>query len=129
MQFDNPFSVTSINPETFNYPKVEIKVWSNVFGDGGSVDVEAKTETGSRIVLHSEKIEENRNVADEREQAQELADDWNEDLQYNWDNEILRCYKYVLKYQQKKVDEFDKEVTTLNEYKKAVELLEAKEEK
>jgi len=123
MQLDNRFSVTRINLETFDYPKVEVHIWSDLFNAGGSVNVEAKTPEGYRLTLYKEEIEENRSVVNEREYAQELADDWNANLKENWLNEILRCYEYITDYQQKKVDEFDKELGTLKEYKSSIKKL------
>lgn len=128
MKIDNEFTVTSLNIETFDYPKAKVTVWSNAFSKGGSVNVEAKTADGTRITLYKEDIEEDRNVSDERDYAQGLADDWNEDLVYNWNQELLRCFEKVTAYQQKKVDEFDKEVETLERYKESLATLKEKEE-
>jgi hypothetical protein len=80
MELNNQFSVTSIHLDTFDYPQVEVHTWSNVFEPGGYVSVEAKTPEGDRITLHRQNIEDNRDVNDEREYAQELADEWNADL-------------------------------------------------
>ena len=120
MELANPFTVTGIDLSTFDFPKVEARTWSNAFSPGGSVTVEARTPEGTRITLHREEIEENRSVAGEREYAEELADNWNENCRQNWLDEILRCYREIAEYQQRKIDEFDKEVKLLETYREQI---------
>ena len=120
MQLDNQFGITRIKLSTFDYPEVVVKTWSNVFEKGGSVNVEAKTPEGNTIILNNQDIDDNRSVVDERDYARKLADDWNKNCRENWLTEILRCYEYITDYQQKKIDEFDKEVALLKEYKTTI---------
>ncbi|HEY5267555.1 MAG TPA: hypothetical protein VII94_00260 [Candidatus Saccharimonadales bacterium] len=117
MQLDNQFGITRIKLSTFDYPEVVVKTWSNVFEKGGSVNVEAKTPEGNTITLNKQDIDDDRSVVDEREYARELADEWNKNCKENWLTEILRCYEYITDYQQEKIDDFDKEVALLKEYK------------
>lgn len=127
MKFENQFTVRQINLETFDYPKVEVATWSSLFGDGGSVDVQAKTPEGTRLTLYSEKIEENRDVTSEREYCQEMADEWNENLEENWDAEIIRCLDYVAKYEEDAIAKIDEHKANAKKYRDAIARLEAKQ--
>ena len=74
MKIDNEFTVSNFDIDNFTYPKAEVNVWSKLFGSGGSVDVEAMV-GNRRVKLYSIEVEEKRNVSDEREECQAMADE------------------------------------------------------
>lgn len=125
MELDNEYSVRNIDLEAFDYPKVEVVIWSDAFNEGGSVNIEAKTPEGYRLILHSEKIEENRDVTGEREYAQELADNWNKDCKANWQAEMLRCFEYIADHERTQIEKLDEHKEALAKYEVAIQRLKA----
>jgi len=123
MQLDNEFTVKGVDLKTFSYPSAEVKVWSRVFESGGSVEVEAKEPEGRRFTLYKIEIGEDRSVVEERRECQELADEWNENLKENWNNELLRCFKYLADYEQRQVDSVSEHTENLKKYKATVRKL------
>lgn len=129
MKFQNQFSVTRINLDTFDYPKVKVSVWSRVFEPGGSVNIGAKTPEGMALTLYSEDIDEDREVSDERDQLQEMADEWNENCRENWRSEILRCLRYVADYERREIESIQDRKNKLSKYEADIAKLESEEER
>lgn len=125
MKIDNEFIVSDIDIETFDYPKLKARVWNNLFGSGGSVSAECE-HNGTIIKLYNIDIERNGSVEQEVEECQEMADKWNEDLEYNWNNELLRCLEYIAEYEQKQINGMKKHKDNLKKYKNNIDKINKK---
>jgi hypothetical protein len=107
----NQFTLAKLDPDTA--PDIQVKTWSNVFGGGGTVSVDASvprtlkngTSYTDRITLASIIIEEDGSVREERAHLQDLVDDWNEDAAGNWRSLIEASRAKVLAYTQKQAED------------------------
>lgn len=80
----NQFEIERIDLATFDYPKVKVRTWSNLSSPGGSVTLEVG-EGMQRITLASIPVECDGSVRAQREELQELADEFNKDAHASWD--------------------------------------------
>lgn len=107
LRFDNQFTVRSIDLDTFDFPEPKVKSWSDVFGNGSecTITVEATTEDGKRLTLHSERVHrEDRSRA--WKDAEYELEEWMEDNKGNWLREISRAANYVHEYNVKQAKEY-----------------------
>ncbi|MCW2287004.1 hypothetical protein EDF60_1655 [Leucobacter luti] len=101
----NMFSLAKLDPEV---PPAKLKVvtWSNVFGSGGSVAIEAYDRTNSRFNSDLASIRvDGGSVAAEREHLQVLADEFGEDLARNWRALIEDARAKVTNYYTRQAEE------------------------
>lgn len=101
----NMFSLAKLNPEV-PPAKLQVVTWSNVFGSGGSVAIEAYDETNRRLNSDLASIHvDGGSVAAEREHLQVLADKFSEDLASNWRALIEEARAKVTNYYTRQAEE------------------------
>ena len=106
IKFDNMFTSKSIDLDTFDFPKLRVRAWSNVFESGGSYAIEpVDGSTFTRPVL---RVNVERNVPSVRQNLVELVDEWNEAPRENWLRILRADAQEQAAYYAKKVAEFDK---------------------
>lgn len=110
----NQFTFAKLDPDAD--PPLRVATWSNVFGEGGSVQVDAKvtatredgTTYETTATLAAIRKEHNGSVAQEREHLQTLLDNWNENPADNWatvvNNSRARVYAYYTKQAKEAAD-------------------------
>lgn len=128
LKIDNMFSVKNIDVASFSYPEVKVQGWSNLFGkneDGvyGSMCIETEKGEYGRITLYSVDVDDSVDKEFLREELNEYAKDWNGNLKENWNNEFIRCFTELAKYEQRQIDSMSEHVTNLEKYKKQIEEL------
>ena len=106
IDFDNQFSVRSVDLDTFDFPKLRVRTWSDLFGKGGSYAIEpvdGSAHAGRIIAVQIEA--DDRHL---RAEMQALVDDWNDDPRTNWLRILHRAAVKVAAYEAKQVAGFDK---------------------
>jgi hypothetical protein len=91
----NEFTFVKLDPNTV--PELKVTTWSNVFGEGGSVSIDASNR-GRRISLASINIKRSGSVLRERKHLQDLLDEWNKNAEENWRTFILACREHVANF-------------------------------
>lgn len=98
----NEFTFARRDPDEI--PEIKVTTWSSLFGEGGSVSVDAVSE-GHRDRMAAISIDKSRSVAQERAWLQRLVDEWNENAEENWRTFILKCRESVTAYHRRQVIE------------------------
>jgi len=107
----NQFDVAYLDPATA--PEFEVKTWSNVFGKGGHVSVDAQVD-GRWISLAKIVISEDRGVTEEREYLQDLLDEWNEAAAENWRRLVLEARASLRDYFERQTREYAQKLAELD---------------
>jgi hypothetical protein len=97
----NQFTLAKLNPD--ESPELKVRTWSNLFGRGGQVSIDAGGTTLAAI-----SIDRDGDVSMEREHLQDLVDEWNEDPAGNWRRLIEESRFKVLAYHERQVVESQK---------------------
>ncbi|GAA1329001.1 hypothetical protein ACFSWE_16565 [Leucobacter albus] len=101
----NMFSLAKFDPEV-PPARLQVVTWSNVFGSGGRVAIEAYDEANSRLSSGLGSIHvDGGSVVDEREHLQVLVDEFIEDLEGNWRALIEEARAKVTSYYTRQAEE------------------------
>lgn len=116
----NKFTFAKLDPDA--NPPLTVTTWSNLFGQGGSVNVDAKvtakredgTTYDTHATLASIRKEHNGSVLAERKHLQGLLDEWNENAEANWRNLVQGSRERTKKYYERRADETTKKLSEMD---------------
>lgn len=108
IDFSNQFYAEDIDLATFDFPELQVKTWSNLFGKGGSYAIEPVNGSTFKGRICSVSIEADDSGI--RSHMQSLVINWNEDTRTNWLRILHRNFKAIAKYRAEKVADFEKVV-------------------
>lgn len=106
----NQFQIAYLDPASA--PEFKVTTWSNVFGKGGHVGVDAKVD-GRWISLAKIEVRD-RGVTDEREHLQDLLDEWNEEAAENWRRLVLEARATLRDYFERQTREYAEKLAELD---------------
>ena len=106
IEFDNMFTSQSIDLDTFDFPKLRVRAWSNAFGSGGSYSIEPVD--GSPFTRSVLGVNVEHSDPSIRQHLTELVDEWNEEPREKWLRLLRADAVKQAEYYAKKVAEFDK---------------------
>ncbi|WP_167198053.1 hypothetical protein [Brevibacterium pigmentatum] len=99
----NQFTIASKNPSPEDEPVARLATWSNVFANGGTVNLEVNID-GTRVDLAGVKVDDNIDAREAREAMDFVLDEWNEDPRRHWRALVEKQRERVLDYETRQAE-------------------------
>lgn len=103
VESSNQFTIASNNPSPEAEPVARVVTWSNVFENGGTVNLEVNID-GTRVDLAGVKVDSNSEAREAREGMDFVLDEWNEDPRRHWRALVEKQREKVLDYETRQAE-------------------------
>lgn len=105
----NQFTLARQSPEPEDPPEVSCRTWSNVFGKGGSVRLEARVD-GKSVELADVRVETNHDARAAHEDVADIIEEWNENPRACWKRAVEASREKVLDYSRRQLKEHEEKI-------------------